>query len=565
VTYFVAAAPAPDDFDRWSNDRDLRDDNSASARYVSREVPGYSDLDDNGTWNEEPDYGPVWYPSAVDVGWAPYSYGSWNYIGPWGWSWVGYEPWGFAPYHYGRWAYIGSRWGWCPGPYYARPIYGPAFVGFLGGSHWGVGFGGGFGGGIGWFPLGPREPFHPWYRTSGVYYRNVNIHNTYFRNTTIINNRSNNFNYAYAHNARAVTVSNRNNFVNGERINRNAFHVTDASLRGAQVTNRADFSPNRQSYFGASGMHGNIARPSAAIQNRSVMARTSPAAAASHMPVRTFNGGNNPPARVGFNHGDAVGSRAPVMGRTAQTGAAARNNRPNYSAGPQGNANMSSRQRELSSDKPQSHMRNAPSDSGFINGGRGQASNGNNRSWSAQGNTTDRGRAPAGFGSNSGRNNSPMTRSDRPPSANGSGNSRYSVSPRPSSSGNRPDYSNNGRGNGRSYDPPQRTSGYSNDRPNDRNRNRDYSRPSYGANRGGAEPRRYSPPQRTNSSPSYSQPRGNATPRSYAPPSAPSRTYSAPSRGSSAPTRSSAGGGGNRGGGGGGNRGGGQGSPRGPH
>src|SRR5712692_6407502 len=31
VTYFVAAAPAPDEFDRWSNDRDLKEDNSVSA------------------------------------------------------------------------------------------------------------------------------------------------------------------------------------------------------------------------------------------------------------------------------------------------------------------------------------------------------------------------------------------------------------------------------------------------------------------------------------------------------------------------------------------------------
>src|SRR6266403_3809187 len=66
LTYFVASAPAPDDFDRWSNSRDLRDDNSVSARYVSRDTPGYSDLDENGTWNEEPDYGPVWYPAEVD-------------------------------------------------------------------------------------------------------------------------------------------------------------------------------------------------------------------------------------------------------------------------------------------------------------------------------------------------------------------------------------------------------------------------------------------------------------------------------------------------------------------
>jgi hypothetical protein len=541
VTYFISAAPQPDAFDRWANDRDLKEDNSVSARYVSRDIPGYSDLDDNGSWNEEPDYGPVWYPSVVDVGWAPYSYGYWSYVGPWGWTWVDYSPWGFAPFHYGRWAYIGSRWGWCPGPYYARPIYGPAFVGFIGGSHWGVGFGGGFGGGIGWFPLGPREPFHPWYRASGRYYRNVNFNNTYIRNTTIINNRTNNFNYAYAHNTRAVTVASRNNFVNGQAINRGAYHVTEASLRGAQVSNRANFSPNRQSYFGATGLHGNIARPSAAIQNRPVMARTSPAAAA-HMPVRTFSG-NSQGGRGAFNNGNFGGARAPVMGRTAETGAAANRNRPSFAQGGQPNAAGSSRQRELSNDKPQSHMRNAPADSRFNGGTRGQSDAGKSRNWSAQGTTTDRGRAPSGFGSDSPRGTS-MNHADRPSWASGtSGNDRsgYSVSPRPSNSGNRPDSTNSSRGNSRSFDPPQRSSGSSNNRP------------SYNSNsnRGFSQPRSYSPPQRTYSPPqhSYSSP---SQPRSYSAPSAPSRSYSPPSRGYSAPSHSSGGGGTYHGGGGGG-------------
>ncbi|HEY6127628.1 MAG TPA: DUF6600 domain-containing protein [Candidatus Acidoferrum sp.] len=474
VSYLVSAAPEPDDFDRWSNDRDLREDNSISARYVSREVPGYSDLDDNGTWNEEPDYGPVWYPSDVNVGWAPYSYGYWSYIGPWGWTWVGYEPWGFAPYHYGRWAFIGSRWGWCPGPYYARPIYGPAFVGFLGGG-FSVGFG--FGGGIGWFPLGPHEPFRPWYHTSAIYFRNVNFNNTRFRNSVFLNNRAGSFNYAYAHNVRAVTVSSRSTFVSGQTVNRGAFHVTEASLRGAHVSNRVNVSPTRQSYFGAAGMHGNIARPSAAIQNRPVMARTTPAAAASRMPVRTFNG------NVG-------GSRGAAIGRSAQTGGAANRNRPSFSQAGQPNsgfnAGTSSRQRELSNDKPQSHMRNAPSDSGTS----GRANTGNTRNWEAQGNSTDRGRAPAGFGSNT------MTRSDRPPSA----------STGPGNRSNFPANSNSGAGNTRSYSPPQRNFGNSNT-----------------ANMNGR-----SPSNNTN------VPRGNSLPRSYSPP-----RYSQPPRTSSAPQRSS--------------------------
>ena len=566
VSYFVASAPAPDDFDRWSNDRDRRDDNSVSAKYVSRDVPGYSDLDDNGSWNEEPDYGPVWYPNTVDVGWAPYSYGSWNYVGPWGWTWVDYSPWGFAPYHYGRWAYIGSRWGWCPGPYYARPIYGPAFVGFLGGG-FSVGVGFGFGGGIGWFPLGPRECYRPWYRTSGNYYRNVNIHNTYIRNTNVFNNRGN-FNYAYARNSRAVTVASRNNFVGGQAIHRGAFHVTEASLRGARVSNRANFSPTRQSYMGAAANRGNIARPSAAVQNRYVMARTLPGAAASHMPVRTFGGNNNGGGRGNANNAGNNGGRGgfnsdrPAMGRAAQMGTAANSNRPGFAGGNRGNGNgpnnsnnnggfrsdanrpnfaqngrqngsqnngqlggnrsgntvnnpsMSARQRELSQDKPQSHMR-----PGNESGGT--------RSWSAQGNTTDRGRAPSGFGSDS--RNSSTVRGDRPSWVNGSNGS------------NRP----SGGNDNRSYNPPQRNSGGFNDRPAYSNGgNRSYSQPNYG-NRG------FSQPSYGNGN------RGSSQSRSYSAPSAPSRSYSAPSRSYSAPSRGYSGGGG-----GGGRPSGGGGSPR---
>jgi FecR protein len=650
VSYFVASAPAPDDFDRWSDARDRRDDDSISAKYVSRDVPGYSDLDDNGTWNEEPDYGPVWYPNVVDAGWAPYSYGYWNYIGPWGWTWVDYSPWGFAPYHYGRWAFIGNRWGWCPGSYYSRPIYGPAFVGFLGGSHWSLGFsfGGGWGGGIGWFPLGPRECFRPWYRTSNAYYRNVNIHNTFIRNTNVFNGRGN-FNYAYARNARAVTVASRSNFVGGHAINRGSIRVNDAALRGAQVTNRVNFQPTRQSYMGANAFRGNVSRPSAAVQNRYVVARTTPGARAGNMPVRTFGNGSNSFGRGGLNND------RPAMGRAAQMNAAANSNRSSVANGTHGNrgngngpnnggsrpdlnrpnfgsnngtqnrgqinagrggfannqAGMTARQRELAQDKPQTHMRTTPD-------------SGNGRSWSAQGNTTDRGRAPSGFASDArnnpprndsrasspnsspnrgsfdnGSRNSNMIRGDRPAWANGSngnsgnradGNNRSNSPPQRGSGGYASDRPNNSNGNnrsyntpprgsggfssdrpannsnggGRSYNPPQRSSGGVHDRPSSYNMggNRGYSQPNYGN-------RSYSQPNFAGrgSQPSFGS-RGSSQPR-YPAPSAPSRSYSAPS----APSRSFGGGGGRpsgggggvprSSGGGGGPRGGGGGSPRG--
>src|SRR5450432_498233 len=168
--------PPADDFDRFSAERDGRWDHAKSRQYVSEEVIGYQDLDDNGEWSDAPEYGNVWYPTTVAVGWSPYHYGHWGWVGAYGWSWVDDAPWGFAPFHYGRWAYIGNRWGWCPGPIAVRPVYAPALVAFIGG---GVGVSIGFGSGpVGWFPLGPRDVYFPGYRVSHNYFTNINISNS---------------------------------------------------------------------------------------------------------------------------------------------------------------------------------------------------------------------------------------------------------------------------------------------------------------------------------------------------------------------------------------------------
>ncbi len=96
IQYNISRAPGPDGLDRWADERDRKEDNSVSGKYVSRDTPGYSDLDDYGDWRDEPEYGHVWYPREVAPDWAPYSYGYWNWVGPWGWTWVDYSPWGFA-------------------------------------------------------------------------------------------------------------------------------------------------------------------------------------------------------------------------------------------------------------------------------------------------------------------------------------------------------------------------------------------------------------------------------------------------------------------------------------
>jgi uncharacterized membrane protein YgcG len=478
-TYSISKAPGPDGLDRWAEERDLREDRSVSEKYVSPDMPGADDLDDSGSWRQEPDYGNVWYPNDVGPDWAPYSDGYWSSVGPWGWTWVGNEPWGFAPYHYGRWSWIGGRWGWCPGPFYGAPVYGPAFVGFLGG-----GFGFGLGFGVGWFPLGWGEPFFPWYHCGPRYINVINVHNTFIRNVNVFNNR--NFNYVNAHNVRAVTTTSRNGFMNGERVNRGAQHITQASLNNLKATNSVGLKPTAHSSLGAANVNAHAARPSSAIQNRSVIARTAPAAGVqAHNNVRvagpfTHNGAN---ATTGAN------------GRIA--------NSPN-------NSGVNSRQHELSQNRPPSATNN------------GSARPGNsNRVWEAQGNTSDRGHAPQGFGSdrpaNNPAQNSPRVSSDRPPWAH---------------NGAQP--GSTGPNNNRSYEPQ-----------------RNYSEPSYG-NRG-SSPRTYTPPSRSYPSPSrsYSPPA-----RSYSPPPSHSSGGGAPhssgggSHSSGGGSHSSGGGGGSHGGGG---------------
>ena len=185
------------------------------------------------------------------------------------------------------------------------------------------------------------------------------------RNTTVLNSRNFN-NYAYSHNTRAVTAASRTQFVGGQSINRGANHITEASLRGAQVMNRNSFTPTRASSFGAAHMNAR-STPSASVQNRSVMARTAPSAAASHQPFQRQTG-NFTAARPNNNVVNRVQPR---------------------SQGPQSGFN-NSRQNQISQSRPQTTNNPAANNRASTN----------NRTWEAQGNSSDRGNAPQGFGSN---------------------------------------------------------------------------------------------------------------------------------------------------------------------
>jgi len=72
LSYDAAPAPSYDEFEDWCAARSERENRAAAARYVSRDIDGYYDLDDYGDWQSNADYGMVWVPRAVPVGWVPY-------------------------------------------------------------------------------------------------------------------------------------------------------------------------------------------------------------------------------------------------------------------------------------------------------------------------------------------------------------------------------------------------------------------------------------------------------------------------------------------------------------
>lgn len=167
----IARLEDKDSWDRWNDRRDddlfSRAENSRSARYVPVAVPGVYDLDTYGDWYESPDYGWVWSPRSVAVGWAPYRAGYWRHYSGWGWTWVSYEPWGWVPYHYGRWAWYRSRWCWVPTVSVGWG-WAPHQVAFFGWGSYNRGYRDGYYDGYrdgrfgwyGWCPLGPRDRYY---------------------------------------------------------------------------------------------------------------------------------------------------------------------------------------------------------------------------------------------------------------------------------------------------------------------------------------------------------------------------------------------------------------------
>jgi hypothetical protein len=282
LDYDLGQIPDQDGFDSWALDRDQSEDDSDSANYVSREMTGYEDLDEYGSWSYVAGYGPCWRPTGVVVGWAPYRFGHWIWVGPWGWTWVEDEPWGFAPFHYGRWAFVGTSWVWVPGPSVVRPVYAPALVAWVGGGP-GFNFSFSFGAGVGWFPLAPGEVFIPGYRVSRTYVNRVNITNTTVNitritnvyNTVVINRNVNNITYANRQVNGSVTVVSRDTFVNARPVARNVVSVPARELATAPVSHVIAVEPLRSSVLGTGRPAAN--KPPAAVTSRPVVALRTPA------------------------------------------------------------------------------------------------------------------------------------------------------------------------------------------------------------------------------------------------------------------------------------------------
>ncbi|HZR66004.1 MAG TPA: DUF6600 domain-containing protein [Terriglobales bacterium] len=523
LSYDVGEIQQSDPFTQWCLSRDQQEDRLVSRQYVSDDMTGYEDLDEYGSWQSSSDYGNVWYPTGIAADWAPYRYGHWAYVYPWGWTWVEDEPWGFAPFHYGRWAFIGSRWGWVPGPVVVRPVYAPALVAFVGGFSIGVGTAP-----VGWFPLGPREVYVPWYRTSPRYVENVNITNTrvtvvqvtnVYHNYTV--NHVTNVTYVNQHVNNSVTVVNRDTFVNARPVHNNVVRVDARQMASARVSPAVvtQVQPQRQSVMGTA--HQVRYQPPAQALSRPVVATRQPvrmnrptpageafARPAAPPPVRTVKAaprGQAQPLQRGARGGPAPNNARP---NNQPNNAGAQNNRPNApenrGAAPRPGA--------------PNNQPNAPENRGAVPrpGAPGNQPNA----------PENRPNAPAN-GPENGRNaNQPNRNVPRPPSANPQGQGQPGQQPRqyPGTrpENNRPENNapeNNPRGNNPQGNNPTMNNPPANNRP-DNNRPQN-DRPE---NRPEAQPPR--PPQPEQARPEQSRPEQPSRPAEtpQARPEQPART-----------------------------------------
>jgi len=222
-----------EEFDRWADARDRQWIDNNTRNYVSSDMTGYEELDRYGSWSQDADYGSVWFPTQVSAGWAPYRYGHWTYVRPWGWTWIDDAAWGYAPSHYGRWVQVRNRWAWAPG--YAvreRPVWAPAVVGFIGGAGFSVSIAAGSAAPVGWYPLAPWERYQPWYQVNNTYVTRMN-HYVVDRRPRWAQGQGDD--WRHWNRDRAATVVNRDVFVSRRSVQNSVVRVAPEAIRSASV------------------------------------------------------------------------------------------------------------------------------------------------------------------------------------------------------------------------------------------------------------------------------------------------------------------------------------------
>ncbi|MGA3041726.1 MAG: DUF6600 domain-containing protein [Bryobacteraceae bacterium] len=276
-----------DQFESWCVDRDRREDLAASAQYVSRDIPGYADLDEYGAWRPADPYGMAWFPSNMDPGWVPYRTGHFVSAGAWGMNWVDDASWGFGPLHYGRWVKIDGAWGWVPGAagksakpgapaaFAVRPYYAPALVAwdrFAAGVVRADAV-------VGWFPLGPGEAWVPQFAASADYLARVNLSNTVIADQATLDYVTR-ATYMYQE---AMTAMGRDELASGRPVGRQYVRVPQTAYAHGAIGAEPGVEPTREARLGPRGP---AAGAPPEIANRTVVAHRVPAPQAAPTYVR---------------------------------------------------------------------------------------------------------------------------------------------------------------------------------------------------------------------------------------------------------------------------------------
>lgn len=270
-----------DEFEAWCVERDRREDLSVSAQYVSRDVPGYADLDDHGTWRSVDPHGMAWFPSNMDPDWAPYRSGHFVSVGLWGMNWVDAASWGFGPLHYGRWLKVNGAWGWIPGEagkstragapatFAIRPYYSPALVAWTR-----------FAAGVlrpsavvGWFPLGPGEAWVPQSPVSADYLARVNLSNTVIADPAALD-KPDVTRVNYVNQETAMTAVGQDDLAAGRPVGREYVRVPQTAYAEGMVTAYPGVEITKEARLGPRGP-AQGAPPE--IANRSVVVHRVPA------------------------------------------------------------------------------------------------------------------------------------------------------------------------------------------------------------------------------------------------------------------------------------------------